>query len=266
MLPARHTSLTAMAASKAKSFRARLELVRDYMNWTVVRVPFDVAKTWPEMQRRRVKGTLNGVSFRTSLLRIAKGEGDCIVVYKKMQREAQVKPDDEVAIRLEPDLEEREEILPEEFGQILKAEPELRRWFQSKLSPSDRSWIGQFIGQAKSAETRKRRAEEMAERLMLTMEGELETPPILKLAFQRQPVAERGWRAMTEVQRRRHLLGIFNCRTPETREKRVRAVMEQAIAVAQRTRTSHPGGKDKDAARMGHPARAEKRPDRHKNT
>jgi hypothetical protein len=41
---------------------------------------------------------------------------------------------------------------------------------------------------------------------------------------------------MTEVQRRRHLLGIFNCRTPESREKRVRAVMEQALAVAERVR------------------------------
>jgi uncharacterized protein YdeI (YjbR/CyaY-like superfamily) len=253
-----------MTATKAKSFRARLELVRDYMNWTVVRVPFDVRQMWPEMQRRRVRGTLNGVSFRTSLLAIAKGEGDCIVVYKKMQREAGVRPGDEVAIELEPDLEERPVILPEEFTRILKAERELRKWFQDKLSPSDRSWIGYFIGQAKSAETRERRAEEMAERLMLTMEGELESPPILKLAFQRQPVAERGWRAMTEVQRRRHLLSIFNCRTPETREKRVRVVIEEAMAVAERVRTPHPSGKNKDAAKVEHPV--ERARVRHKKT
>src|ERR1700723_2877680 len=96
-----------MAAPKAKSFRARLELVRDYMNWTVVRVPFDAAQTWPEMSRRRVRGTLNSISFRTSLLRIAKGDSDCIVVRKKMQREAGVKPGDEVKVTVEPDLEER---------------------------------------------------------------------------------------------------------------------------------------------------------------
>ena len=228
-----------MAVPKVKKFHARLELLKDYLNWTVVRVPFDTKQTWPEMKRRRVKGTLNGVDFRTSLLTIAQGDGDCIVVYKKMQREAGVKPGDEVTVTLEPDFEQRQVILPDEFGRILKAEPELRRWFQGKLSQSDRSWIGYFIDQAKSAETRERRAEEMAERLMLTMEGELETPPILKLAFQRQPLAEQGWRAMTEVQRRRHLLGIFNCRTPETREKRVRAMMEQALAVAERVRGKH---------------------------
>ena len=225
-----------MAAPKAKNFRARLELVRDYMNWTVVRVPFDAAKIWPEMKRRRVKGTLNGISFQTSLLRIAKGDSDCIVVYKKMQREARVEPGDEVKVTLEPNFEQRQVILPEEFTRILKGERELRKWFEKSLSQSDRSWIGHFIGQAKSAETRERRAEQMAERLMLTMEGELETPPILRMAFQRQPLAEQGWKAMTAVQRRRHLLGIFYYRTPESREKRVERMMEEALTVAERTR------------------------------
>lgn len=225
-----------MTAQKAKSFRARLELVRDYMNWTVVRVPFDAAKTWPEMNRRRVKGTLDGISFRTSLLRIAKGDSDCIVVYKKMQREARVKPGDEVKVILEPDFEQREVILPEEFARILKGERELRKWFEKSLSQSDRSWIGHFIGQAKAAETRERRAEQMAERLMLTMEGELETPPILRMAFQRHPLAEQGWKAMTAVQRRRQLLGIFYSRTPESQEKRVDRMIEEALTVAERVR------------------------------
>lgn len=225
-----------MAAPKAKSFRARLELVRDYMNWTVVRVPFDAAQTWPEMSRRRVRGTLNSISFRTSLLRIAKGDSDCIVVRKKMQREAGVKPGDEVKVTVEPDLEERPVLLPKEFARILKGERELKRWFEKTLSPSDRSWIGYFIGQAKTVETRERRAEQMAERLMLTMEGELETPPILKMAFQRQPLAELGWKAMTAVQRRRQLLGIFYYRTPEGRERRVEKAIEQALAVAERAR------------------------------
>jgi uncharacterized protein YdeI (YjbR/CyaY-like superfamily) len=230
-----------MAAPKAKNFRARLELVRDYMNWTVVRVPFDAANTWPEMKRRRVKGTLNGVGFRTSLLTIAKGDGDCIVVYKKMQREACVKPGDEVKVTLEPDFEQRQVILPDEFARILKGERELRKWFEKSLSQSDRSWIGHFIGQAKSAETRERRAEQMAERLMLTMEGEVETPPILKMAFQRHPLAEQGWKAMTTVQRRRQLLGIFYYRTPESREKRLQQMIEEALAVAERARRRHKG-------------------------
>jgi uncharacterized protein YdeI (YjbR/CyaY-like superfamily) len=238
-----------MTAPKPKTFRARLELRREYMNWTVVRVPFNAAEVWPQMQRRRVRGTLNGVSFRTSLLAVTKGEGDSIVVHKKLQREARVRPGDEVEIRLEPDLEERAAAVPEEFARILKGEPELRRWFERKLSPSDRGWIGYFIGQAKSAETRERRAEQMAERLMLTMEGELETPPILRMAFQRQPLAERGWRAMTETQRRRHLLGIFYYRTPDGQAKRVQALVEDAVARVNKRGERKQGERRKTAER-----------------
>jgi len=228
-----------MAAPKAKSFRARLELVRDYMNWTVVRVPFDAAQTWPEMSRRRVRGTLNSISFRTSLLRIAKGDSDCIVVRKKMQREAGVKPGDEVKVTVEPDLEERPVLLPKEFARILKGERELKRWFEKTLSPSDRSWIGYFIGQAKTVETRERRAEQMAERLMLTMEGELDAadpPPILKAAFLRQPLAEVGWQAMTLAQRRRHLLGIFHVRGPEARERRAAKTVNDALRLGRKAK------------------------------
>ena len=222
-----------MAASKARTFRARLELLKDYMNWTVVRVPFDAVQAWPAMQRRRVRGSINGVDFRSSLLAILKGQGDCIVIHKNLQRAAGVRQGDEVEIRLEPDVEERPVVIPEEFARILKAEPELRRWF-NRLTVSDRRSIALFIDQAKTAATRERRAEEMAERIMLTMEGEIELPPILKIAFQRQPLAGEGWRLMTPTQRRRHLLGIFYYRTPESREKRVRAMVEEAIARAGR--------------------------------
>ena len=37
----------------------------------------------------------------------------------------------------------------------------------------------------------------MAERLMLTMEGEKVLPPILDVAFRQNPAARKGWDAMT---------------------------------------------------------------------
>jgi uncharacterized protein YdeI (YjbR/CyaY-like superfamily) len=74
----------------------------------------------------------------------------------------------------------------------------------------------------------------MAERLALTMEGEKETPPILRAAFQRQPGAEEGWKALTPVQRRNHLLGIFYYQTAEAREKRARAAIEDGLRAARR--------------------------------
>jgi hypothetical protein len=39
---------------------------------------------------------------------------------------------------------------------------------------------------------------------------------------------------MTPTQRRRHLLGIFYYRSPETRQRRTQQAVDQAIAIAQR--------------------------------
>ena len=72
-----------------------------------------------------------------------------------------------------------------------------------------RKGFGQLVDTAKGLQTRKVRAEKVAETVMLAMEGEQEPPPILRAAFQRQPLARTGWDAMTPTQRRSHLLGIF---------------------------------------------------------
>jgi uncharacterized protein YdeI (YjbR/CyaY-like superfamily) len=105
----------------------------------------------------------------------------------------------------------------------------LRKWFD-KLPAGHRRWIAHTITEPKSAASRQKRAEEMAERLYLTLEGETEPPPILRAAFQRQPLAEAGWKALTAVQRRNHLFLIFGCRSAEAREKRVQAAIEAALA------------------------------------
>jgi uncharacterized protein YdeI (YjbR/CyaY-like superfamily) len=60
----------------------------------------------------------------------------------------------------------------------------------------------------------------------------METPPILKAAFQRQPLARVGWEAMTPARRRNHLLGIFHYRGAEAREKRAKQAVEDAVKLA----------------------------------
>ncbi|MGC2639572.1 MAG: YdeI/OmpD-associated family protein [Acidobacteriaceae bacterium] len=64
------------------------------------------------------------------------------------------------------------------------------------------------------------------------MEGEHTTPPVLELAFQRQPRARAGWLAMTPIQRRGHLLGIYWYQSPESRRKRAQKAVEAALRVA----------------------------------
>jgi uncharacterized protein YdeI (YjbR/CyaY-like superfamily) len=69
--------------------------------------------------------------------------------------------------------------------------------------------------------------------MLLAMEGEQVLPPILQVAFRRAPQAQRGWDAMTAVQRRAHLLGIFYYQSPEARERRARKAVEEALRAAE---------------------------------
>jgi uncharacterized protein YdeI (YjbR/CyaY-like superfamily) len=229
-----------MPSPTIKTFRAVLEPTGTRLRWVIVRIPVDLKKAWPLWPSRRVRGEINGFAFRTSLFPGPQGGGHILLVNKQMQAGARAKAGETVQIRLEPDLEERAVVdIPKELLSALKGDRRLRRWFDA-LSPSMRKGIGGFVDQAKGQETRKLRAERMAESLLLAMEGEEEPPPILRAAFLRQPQALEGWNAMTPTQRRNHLLGIFYVQTVEGREKRAAKAIEEAL------RTARKAGADRD--------------------
>jgi uncharacterized protein YdeI (YjbR/CyaY-like superfamily) len=149
-----------------------------------------------------------------------------------MQKAAAARIGAMVDFTIAPDLEERSPAMPPELAKLLKTEKSLAKWFAG-LSESTRWEIGKWIEGVKSAEARQRRAEQMAERLMLTMESEKALPPILEVAFRGTPAARKGWEAMTLTQRRGHLLGVFYYQSPEAREKRVRKLIEDALRMAE---------------------------------
>jgi uncharacterized protein YdeI (YjbR/CyaY-like superfamily) len=215
-----------------KRFRGVLEPDHTALKWVVVKVPFDVDKAWPERNRLRVKGTINGFEFRTSLFGLAVG-GHVLLVNKQMQKMAGVAVGGMAEIVLEPDLEEREAEVPVELERLLKKDRALKKWYE-EFNYSTRKDIEKHIREPKSAESRVKRVEQLVERMMLAMEGERELPPILQVAFRQRPEAKVGWEAMTKVQRRGHLLGIFGYRSPESREKRAGKAVEEALKVARR--------------------------------
>lgn len=217
------------AGSVRKSFTAVLEPDGTALKWTVVRVPFDFVKTWPVRKGRRVCGEIEGFAFRTTLFPDPKGGGHVLLVNKKMQTGAGVMKGDKARFWLEPDLEEREILLPAELKRVLDGERELRKWFDG-LSHSNRREAGMWVSEPKSVESREKRAARMAERLMQAMEGMEEPPPVLKAIFQRQPRAREAWFALTPTQRRNHLLGIFYYETVEGRERRAVKAIEEAMA------------------------------------
>jgi hypothetical protein len=213
-------------APKPKTFRAPLEKGDRALGWTIARVPFDPATTWKNMIRLRVKGDINGFAFRTSLFPDTRG-GFYLLVNRAMQEGAKSRLGDTAAFHLEPDLDPREAELPDELAVLLDEEPGLREWYGT-LTEYMRREIGKWVMGVKSDAARMRRAEQMAERLLATMEGERELPPIIEAAFRARPKARAGWARMTPTQRRGELLAIFYYQTIEARQRRVDKLCEAA--------------------------------------
>jgi uncharacterized protein YdeI (YjbR/CyaY-like superfamily) len=222
-----------MTKTDAKSFTALLEPDGTELRWVIARVPFDMASAWPVRNGRRVKGEIEGFAFRTSLFPDPRGKGQVLLVNKKMQAGAKAKAGAKVRITIEPDMEERPTTIPEELATILKSDRKLKKWFEA-MSPSMRREIGKWTDEPKGAEARQKRAEKIAERMLLAMDGEEEPPPILRAAFQRHPRAQAGWNALTPVQRRSHLMGIFYYESVEARERRAAKAIEEALRAADR--------------------------------
>jgi len=222
-----------MSLNPRKTFRVVLETIGERPKFVIARIPIDLKKAWPGWQNRRVMGEINGFIFRTTLFSQARGARHMLIVNRRMQAGAKARPGAEVRISLEPDLKEEPFTEPAELRRVFKEDRHLRRWFDA-LSPSLRKGIGGFVDQARGAETRSLRAEKVAEGLMLVMEGEQTPPPILRLAFQRQPMAQEGWAAMTPTQRRNHLLGICLAQTLNSREKRAARAIEECLSVARK--------------------------------
>lgn len=218
-----------------KSFHATLERLRSNLGWVVIRIPFDVQKTWGTRGMFRVRGEINGFPFRTSLFPTRKGE-HFLLVNKKMQAGAHASEGTTAEFLLEPDTEERVAIVPTEFERFLAQDRLFRRWFDA-LSYSIRKWISDWIVQPKSAEARVRRAEQVAEQLFSAMEAECELPPALKLAFTRNPRALDGWNFMSPSHRRGQLIAIFYYRSPDARARRIEKVVAEAIALAEKKST-----------------------------
>ncbi|HKV60431.1 MAG TPA: YdeI/OmpD-associated family protein [Candidatus Acidoferrum sp.] len=212
----------------AKSFKATLEPIPSNLGWVIIRIPFNVPKVWGTRAMVRVKGEINGFPFRASVFPTREGYHG-MIVKKSMQTGANVRVGDTAHFRIEPDPAKPVTSVPPELQRILNEDRAFRRWFD-QLSLSMRRWICYWIIQVKSPEARVRRAEQAAEQLMATMEAELDLPPILKRTFAADPRAYQGWQSMTPLRRRGWLLSIFSCRTPESRERRIAKMLQEALA------------------------------------
>ena len=226
---------TSAGSVNSKTFRAPLEPLRsNRLNWTIARLPFNVEKTWKSRGILKVYVTINSLEYRTSLFPTRKGE-HFLLVNKKMQKEARIAPGMIVTFTVRPDLSPRQPELPRELEDALNEDRALRKWFD-RLSYSVRKWLSDLVAEAKSAGTRRKRADRVAEQVMEAMDAENDLPPMIRLAFARNPGAEQAWKTMTPIQRRHGLLAVFYYRTPESRTRRLEKLIEQALMRAESKR------------------------------
>jgi uncharacterized protein YdeI (YjbR/CyaY-like superfamily) len=226
-------------ARNSKTFTAELYHAGSKLAWTVVRIPFEVAKVWGTRGHLRVKGEISGSAsaragfpFRTSLFPDGKG-AHFMMVNKKMQAGAGVTIGQTARFRMEPDTEERVVAVPAELTRVLKSYKRLQKFFDS-LSYSMRNDLARRVSEAKHAETRRRRADQMAELLMQTMDAERELPPLMARALAADPQARQGWERMPPSHRRHNLMGIFYYRQPESRARRLGKALEMAREYAEK--------------------------------
>jgi hypothetical protein len=213
----------------SKIFRGTLErLHRNGVTLVVVPLPFSVEKRWNTRGRLRVNVEVNGFQYRTAVFpRLGQ---HFLLVNKKAQKAARLAPGSTAAFTLTPDFSPRVIQLPRELETALNESRALRKWFD-RLSYSIRGWYVDLVAEAKSPDTRRKRAERVAENVMEAMDAEHDVPPIMRLAFARHPGAEQGWRKLTENQRRHNLLAIFYKRTPESRLDRISKLIETTLKI-----------------------------------
>jgi len=217
------------AKSQARSFRATLEKLRSNLGWTIVRIPFNAKEAWGS-GRAKVRGEVNGVEFRTSVFPQKNGES-FLLINKHLQKTAGIVLGSSAEFCLEADTAPREVKVPKELTRIFRQSKRLEKWFDS-LSYSYRREIARWIALPTAESSRERRADQIAERLLETMDAERDLPPLIKKALAGDPIARAGWQRMTSIQKRGELMGVFYYRTPESRARRLEKMMERARSAA----------------------------------
>lgn len=135
------------------SFRARLVAIRGGGHYVVVTDA--VAATAGVKLRDRVRGTVEGVAYRSSLARYSNEFH--VGVANAIMREAKVATGAVVAITIEKDLEPPPgEIVPDDLAAALAAHPQAQAGFDAMAPPTRREHVKHVL-EAKRDETRVRR-------------------------------------------------------------------------------------------------------------
>ena len=148
-----------MAVEGEQRFTGASEADRGGGRW--VEVPFDVRATFGEA-RPSVHGTVNGVPLRSRLA--VYGGHTYLGLTKEIRTAAGIDLGDELEVVLSRDDAPREVHLPAELDAALRCAADAGERF-AQLAFTHRREYSQWVGEAKRAETRERRAQRAIEML-----------------------------------------------------------------------------------------------------
>jgi bifunctional DNA-binding transcriptional regulator/antitoxin component of YhaV-PrlF toxin-antitoxin module len=140
-----------------KAFSAKLVRMEGVGTWTYCDVPFDVEKAFGKGGQVKVKGTVNGIPCKSTLL--PNGDGNhFLVVPKPVRDKAKIKAGDRVKVVVEPDAAIRIFEAPPDLARALaKSKPAKQAW--DDFAPSHRKAYVEWIVEARKDETRAQRVE-----------------------------------------------------------------------------------------------------------
>ena len=140
---------------KRLEFKVKLDGIEG-TEWATLTPPFDIQEIFQTRGGVPVRGTINGLPFRSSLMPM----GGChrMVINKTMRDRARVKAGDIVTVEMERDEEERVVEVPQLLAKALAKNREARaNW--TRLSYTHQKEIARSITEPKKEETRARRLE-----------------------------------------------------------------------------------------------------------
>jgi len=138
-----------------KTFKSKLVSEGPGGAWTFMKIPFNVEKVWGTRARLSVKGTINGLAFRSSIFPMGNGTHS-MMVNKQMQAGAKAKPGDTVKVVMAPDTTPRLVAVPSELKKAFARNKAAQAAFE-KMPYSHKKEYVEYIVEAKQAETRARR-------------------------------------------------------------------------------------------------------------
>ncbi|WP_339317492.1 YdeI/OmpD-associated family protein [Paenibacillus sp. FSL R10-2734] len=146
-------------------FEFEAKLVRPDANgsWTYLNVPLDTEEIFETKSRVQVKGSVNGIPYRGTLM--PHGNGKHFMVVKKELRDlAKAQPGDTVRVTMEQDYQLREVEAPEDFLDALSAHEQAEAYFNSLAYSYQKEYVAWIEG-AKRPETRASRIEKSVSKL-----------------------------------------------------------------------------------------------------